>query len=85
MKKLLACCAVLAALTGCDDGVRTVYVERNAYRDNYLACLAAIPKQPQQTHYADLDEAMGQCADFAMQSATQPNDCPTCTPRRVTY
>lgn len=73
-------------LVGCgDDGVRTAYVDRSIYRDTYLSCLAAIPKPPAQTHYSDLDEAMGKCDEFALQVATQPQDCPTCTPRKVRY
>lgn len=73
----LAC----VSLIGC--GGRTVYVDRSVYRETYLTCLAAIPKPPAQTHYADLDEAMEQCDIFAQRSSAQPQDCPTCTSRRV--
>jgi len=82
MRKFL-CGLPFVCLLGCDGEVKTFYVDRSVYKEMYVTCLAAIPKQPQQTHYTDLDEAMRECENFALRAATQPQDCPTCTPRRV--
>jgi hypothetical protein len=69
MKKITILVFVIILLSGCVRYSKYI-VDRDEQKQNFLQCLAAIPKGPESTHYNDWDEVINSCNNIAESQAT---------------